>query len=113
MGSLRFHPRLINWMWANATGGLALLLTTVSMFLFGLIDATASTLAPAAPLRIGELAGIDINDKVLAASLIAVPANFGSTAAGATVQVYINRRVPLGSTGLHLLTGWWRSSKTH
>lgn len=92
-------PRLINWMGERKLAGLALLLTTVSMFLFGLIDATASTLAPFSPLRIGELAGIDINDKVLAASLIAVPANFGSTAAGATVQVYINRRVPLVQQG--------------
>ena len=73
----------------------ALLCLSISMFLFGIVEAVAPVLAPFSPLRIFVwLFDADINDKVLAASLIAVPANFGSTAAGASVQVYINRRVP-------------------
>lgn len=73
----------------------SLLCLSISMFLFGIVEAVAPVLAPFSPLRILVwLFDADINDKVLAASLIAVPANFGSTAAGASVQVYINRRVP-------------------
>ena len=74
---------------------IALVCLSVSMMLFGMVEAVAPILAPFSPLRlIGWLFDAEINDKVLAASLIAVPANFGSTAAGASVQVYINRRVP-------------------
>jgi cobalamin synthase len=70
------------------------------MTMFGLIDIVASVFAPLSPLRLfGFLFGVEINERILAASAIAVPANFGSTAAGSAVQVYINRRVPLASQG--------------
>jgi MFS family permease len=78
----------------------SLAIMCVSTFLFGIVESVAPILAPFSPLRIFEwLLDIDINDNILAASLIAVPANFGSTAAGAAVQVYINRRVPLVRQG--------------
>lgn len=78
----------------------SLLLLSVSMVLFGLVELVAPVLAPFSPLRLlAWLFDADINDKVLAASLIAVPANFGSTAAGAAVQVYVNRVVPLARQG--------------
>jgi predicted MFS family arabinose efflux permease len=73
----------------------ALIAMAISMTLFGLIDLVAPLLAPFSPLRLLELFGADINDKVLAASLIAIPLNFGSTASGAAVANFINRRVPL------------------
>jgi MFS family permease len=79
---------------------IALGFLSVSMILFGMVDLVAPVLAPFSPLRLFEwLFDLDINDKVLAASLIAVPANFGSTAAGASVQVFINRHVPLVRQG--------------
>jgi MFS family permease len=79
---------------------IALGFLSVSMILFGAVEAVAPVLAPFSPLRLFEwLFDLQINDKVLAASLIAVPANFGSTAAGASVQVYINRHVPLARQG--------------
>ncbi|HRA49134.1 MAG TPA: MFS transporter, partial [Thermomicrobiales bacterium] len=72
----------------------------VSMIGFALIGILAPILAPISPLRIlGWLFNRDINDRVLAASTIAVPANFGSTAAGAAVQNYINAKVPLVRQG--------------
>jgi MFS family permease len=78
----------------------ALACLSISMMLFGVVEVVAPVLAPFSPLRIlGWLFNVDIAEKVLAASLIAVPANFGSTAAGAAVQVYINRRVPLVRQG--------------
>ncbi len=74
---------------------------SISMMLFGLVDVVAPVLAPFSPLRLLEwLFDANVNDKVLAASLIAIPANFGSTAAGASVQVYVNRVVPLERQGM-------------
>lgn len=78
-----------------ATGCMA-----ISMILFGAINAVAPIFAPFSPLRlIGWLTDTQISDAVLAASLLAIPANFGSTAAGAAVQTFINRRVPLVRQG--------------
>jgi predicted MFS family arabinose efflux permease len=66
-----------------------------SMALFGVIDLVAPFLAPISPLRLLELFGISISDEILAASVIAIPLNFGSTASGAAVANFINRRVPV------------------
>jgi len=93
-------PRLMDVIGERRLVILSLAIMCVSTFLFGIIGFVAPVLAPFSPLRLfGWLFDLDINDKVLAASLIAVPANFGSTAAGAAVQVYINRRVPLVRQG--------------
>jgi hypothetical protein len=72
---------------------------SASMAMFGLIDSVAPFLAPISPLRLLEPFGISLNDKVLAASVIAIPMNFGSTASGAAVANFINRRVPLVRQG--------------
>ena len=40
-----------------------------------------------------------LSDLVLAAGVLAVPMNFGSTAAGAAVQAYINRITPIQEQG--------------
>jgi MFS family permease len=73
---------------------------SVSMVMFGLIDFFAPFLAPISPLRlVGAAFGISISDQILAASVIAMPANFGSTAAGSSVQAFINRKVPLARQG--------------
>lgn len=93
-------PKLIQKLGERRLALISLLCLSLSMILFGLVDLVAPVLAPFSPLRIvGWIFNVDINDNVLAASLIALPANFGSTAAGASVQVYINRRVPLISQG--------------
>ncbi|HEX5165292.1 MAG TPA: MFS transporter [Thermomicrobiales bacterium] len=77
----------------------SLIFMSASMAMFGLIDAVAPILAPISPLRLLEPFGITLNDKVLAASVIAIPMNFGSTASGAAVANFINRRVPLVRQG--------------
>jgi MFS family permease len=93
-------PTLMGWMGERKLALVALGFLSVSMVLFGAVELVAPYLAPFSPLRIVEwLTGMNINDKVLAASLIALPANFGSTAAGVSVQVYINGRVPLETQG--------------
>ena len=52
------------------------------------------------PLRLVNLfTDADLSDAVLAAGLIAFPANFGSTMCLQAVQVYINRTVPENQQG--------------
>ncbi len=93
-------PHLIDWIGSRQLAVISVFIMSVSMIMFGLIDLVAPILAPISPLRlVGWLFSTPINDKVLAASVIAVPANFGSTAAGSAVQAFINRRVPLAQQG--------------
>ncbi len=93
-------PKLISLVGERRLNMIALSIMSVSLMLFGLIDIIAPFLAPFSPMRVFELIpGVSINDKVLAASLIALPANFGSTASTVSVQVFVNRRVPLAQQG--------------
>lgn len=71
----------------------------VGVMLFGLIDPIAPIVSIVSPLRLLEPFGVHLNDKVLAASVIALPTNFGSTAAGAAVDNFINRHVPADRQG--------------
>jgi MFS family permease len=73
--------------------------SSISMVLLGLIDRVAWFFAIFSPLRLLELFGIELSDKVLAAGVISIPFNFGSCAAGAAVQTFINRTVPLVQQG--------------
>lgn len=100
LAAMLLTPRLIDLIGSRRLAVLSVFVMSVSMIMFGLIDLVAPILAPISPLRlVGSLFSIPINDRVLAASVIAVPANFGSTAAGSAVQVFINRRVPLARQG--------------
>jgi MFS family permease len=92
-------PPLINRWGERRLAIVSLTFMSVSMAMFGFIDLVAPILAPISPLRLLELFGVEINDKVLAASVIAIPMNFGSTASGAAVANFINRRVPLVRQG--------------
>jgi predicted MFS family arabinose efflux permease len=93
-------PLLISRIGARRLAVLAAGMMAVSMMLFGFIDIVAPVLAPFSPLRLlGWLFSVEISAKVLAASVIAVPANFGSTAAGASIQTYINAKVAIERQG--------------
>ncbi len=93
-------PSLIDTMGARRLAVGSVFIMSVSMVMFGVIDAVAPIVAPVSPMRVLELvSSVHINDRVLAASFIAMPANFGSTAAGASVQAFINRTVPLERQG--------------
>src|SRR5215217_2892328 len=88
-------PWMIKRFGVRRFGFAAFLVTAVGVMLFGLVDLVAPFLAPISPTRLFELFGADLNDKALAAGFIAMPANYGSTATSASVQNYINARVPL------------------
>jgi MFS family permease len=78
----------------------ALLIMAVGVMLFGLVDLVAPILGPISPTRLFELLpNVDLSNEMLAAGFIALPANYGSTATGAAVQVFINEKVPLVRQG--------------
>jgi MFS family permease len=92
-------PRLIHRFGERRLAIISLVFMIVGAFLLGTIDAVAPFFARFSPLRILELFGMEFSDLVLAAGVIVIPANFGSTAASQSVQVYINRHVPVVEQG--------------
>jgi MFS family permease len=78
---------------------IALIASSTSMVLLGLIDQVDSFFAIFSPLRLLELFGIELSDAILAAGVISIFGNFGSCAAAAAVQTYINKFVPLVQQG--------------
>ena len=67
----------------------------VSIILFSMINLLDKPLAVISPLRLVNLfTDANLSDAILAAGLIAFPANLGSTMCLQAVQVYINRNVP-------------------
>lgn len=95
-----FTPALIDTIGARKLAVVSVFIMSVSMVLFGMIEVIAPFVAPFSPLRvIGWMFDVQISKVILAASAIALPANFGSTAAGSAIVAYINQRVPLEKQG--------------
>lgn len=88
--------RLIGERWVAA---ISLLCIASGAILFGAVHDVAPTLAPYSPLRIVEPFGVNLSNAILAAGFIVIPTNFGSTAAAASVQAFINKFVPLERQG--------------
>jgi MFS family permease len=93
-------PFLMAWIGERRLALMGIGVLSVSTVLFGLVGPIAADLAPFGPLRLfSVVSGSQVSDNVLAAGLIALPANLWSTVTGAAVQVYINRRVPVATQG--------------
>ena len=71
----------------------------IGIMLFGLIRPIAPIVAIISPLRLLEPFGIHLSNELLAASVIALPTNFGSTSAGSAVDNFVNRHVPADRQG--------------
>jgi len=93
-------PWLIHWLGERRLAIVSVVLMAAGSILLGSIGAVDTLFARLSPLRLLEpLFGIDLSDAVLAAGVIAIPANLGSTASGQAVQVYINKHVPVMRQG--------------
>jgi MFS family permease len=93
-------PGLIGKYGERRMGTIALLICSGGIMLFGMIDLVAPFLAPFSPTRLFEVFfDVDLSEQMLAAGFISIPANFGSTAAGSSVQNFINRHLPVTSQG--------------
>jgi MFS family permease len=93
-------PRLIHWLGERKLVIVSIFLMAAGSILLGSIDAVDTFFARLSPLRLLEpIFDIELSDAVLAAGVIAIPINLGSTAAGQAIQVYINNRVPVMRQG--------------
>jgi MFS family permease len=87
-------PRLIARYGERKLAVVSLALISIGITSFGLIDILAPLVAWLSPMRLLELFNIQLSQEVLAAGVIAILANFGSSMSSAVVQVFINRSVP-------------------
>lgn len=76
-----------------------LLVAAASLFLLGLVGDVGSVIDPVNPMRVTELLGIELNERVRTAGLLALPLALGVSMTVTCVQTYINRRVPLSYQG--------------
>lgn len=92
-------PWLIRRWGERTVALLGFLLIAVILFLLGIVGSVAHVIDPVNPLRLTSLAGINLNDRLRAAGLLALPLGFGLSLTTVAVQTYINRRVPLTYQG--------------
>jgi MFS family permease len=93
-------PRLIHWLGERKLLIVSVALMAAGSMLLGSIDAVDTFFARISPLRLLEpIFDVDLSDAVLAAGVIAIPTNLGSTAASQAVQVYINKNVAVTTQG--------------
>jgi MFS family permease len=92
-------PRLITRYGERKLAVTSLALISVGMTSFGFINVLAPVVAWLSPMRLLELFDIQLSQKVLAAGVIAILANFGSSMSSAVVQVFINRSVTPAKQG--------------
>ncbi len=93
-------PRLVHWLGERRLVIVSIFLMTGGSILLGTIGTVESFLALFSPLRLLEpILDVDLSNAILAAGVIAIPINLGSTAAGQAVQVYINKHVPISNQG--------------
>lgn len=76
-----------------------LVIATVFLFSLGLVSDITPIVDPVNPIRLLELSGISLGQKLRTASLLALPLAFGVSLATTSVQTYINRRVPIPLQG--------------
>ena len=72
---------------------------TAFLFSLGLVSDITPVVDPVNPIRLVQLTGISLGEKLRTASLLALPLAFGVSLATTSVQTYINRRVPIPLQG--------------
>jgi MFS family permease len=93
-------PRLIGRFGERRVAVVSLTMMAVSILLLSVIDLVATPLSYISPLRLlNVFFDANLSNAILAAGLIAFPANLGSTMCLQAVQVYINRYVPENEQG--------------
>ncbi len=93
-------PALIKWLGERKLIIASVALMAAGSILLGSIEAVDTFFARFSPLRLLEpIFDANLSEAVLAAGVISIPINLGSTAASQSVQVYINRHVPVSRQG--------------
>jgi len=80
-----------------ALGGFAV--TAIALALLGIVGELAPALDPINPVRVTELFGVELAERLRTAALLALPLGFGVSLTTTSVQTYVNRRVPVEYQG--------------
>ena len=96
--ALLVMPRLIKLQGERTTALMGFVLLTGALVCFGLVR-HLGFLDTVNPLRALSLADLAVNQNLRTAALLAVPLGFGLSLTATSVQIYINRRVPLSHQG--------------
>jgi MFS family permease len=92
-------PVLIRLLGERVVAAISFFFIATGAILLGSVHEVAPAIAGYSPLRVVEPFGVDLSQAILAAGVIVVPTNFGSTMAAGTVQAFINKYVPLDRQG--------------
>jgi MFS family permease len=92
-------PFLIRRVGERLTAMSALFVASLSLFLLGGVGTVADIVDPVNPLHAAGLLGLDMNERVRTAGLLAIPLAFGVSLTATSVQTYINRNVPITHQG--------------
>jgi hypothetical protein len=86
--------------WGERTAALlGFCVTTTALFLLGLVDPVANVVDPVNPAHLANLLGAGLGEALRTAALLALPLGFGVSLTTTSVQIYVNRRVPLSYQG--------------
>ena len=99
VAALLAAPWLMTRLGERLSSLVALLLASGSLFLLGAVDQATTVVGPFNPINAASLAGIEMNEEMRTAGLIAIPLAFGVSLTATCVQTYINRRVPVSYQG--------------
>jgi MFS family permease len=92
-------PGMIRVLGERWVAAISFMFIATGALLLGSVHEVAPAIARYSPLRVVEPFGVSLSQSILAAGLIVVPTNFGSTMAAGTVQAFINKYVPLERQG--------------
>lgn len=92
-------PLIIKRVGERMASIIALFVAAASLFLLGLVDEVGGVIDNVNPIHAYALFGLETNERLRTAGLIAVPLAFGVSLTSTAVQTYINRRVPIAYQG--------------
>jgi len=92
-------PSLIKQMGERWPALIGLMICAAALFALGLVGEVGRVVDQVNPIRLIEVTGIDLEQKLRTAALLAMPLAFGVSLTAAAVQTYINRQVPLALQG--------------
>jgi MFS family permease len=92
-------PLMIRLLGERRVAAISFAFIATGAVLLGSVHEVAPAIAAYSPLRVVEPFGVNLSQAILAAGVIVIPTNFGSTMAAGTVQAFINKYVPLERQG--------------
>jgi hypothetical protein len=95
LAALAAGPRLVRRFRERPVAIVGFFITATVLFLLGMVDEVATVVDPISPLRLLRLFGIELSESLRTAGFLSMFLGFGLALTQISVQMYINRRMPL------------------